>query len=136
MKLDLLFEEFYPHPPDAVWRALTDPAALATWMMPNDFEPQVGRRFSFKREATPPNTRGTIECEVLAIEPPARMVWSWLSTDEGAPNRVEFRLEPVTGGTRLILTYTGETDPYTVSRVTAGWPQRLAQLRVTLNESQ
>jgi uncharacterized protein YndB with AHSA1/START domain len=70
---------------------------------------------------------------VLALEPPARMVWSWLSTNEGAPTRVEFRLEPVAGGTRLILTHTGETDPDTASRVTAGWPQRLAQLRITLN---
>jgi uncharacterized protein YndB with AHSA1/START domain len=133
MKLELFFDEFYPHPCDDVWRALTDPTALSTWMMPNDFEPHVGRRFSFKREALPPNTRGTVECEVLALEPPSRMVWSWLSTDEGAPTRVEFRLEPVAGGTRLILTHTGEADPVTVSRVTAGWPQRFAQLRVTLN---
>jgi uncharacterized protein YndB with AHSA1/START domain len=136
MKLDLLLEEFYPHPLDAVWRALTDPAALSTWMMPNDFQPQVGRRFSFKREPPPPHKRGTVECEVLALEPPSRMVWSWLSTDEGAPTRVEFRLEPVAGGTRLILTHSGETDPTTVSRVTAGWPLRLAQLRVTLNALQ
>src|ERR1700687_2319737 len=92
MKLELFFDEFYPHPCDDVWRALTDPTALSTWMMPNDFEPHVGRRFSFKREALPPNTRGTVECEVLALEPPSRMVWSWLSTDEGAPTRVEFRL--------------------------------------------
>jgi uncharacterized protein YndB with AHSA1/START domain len=101
--------------------------------MPNDFQPQVGRRFCFKREAPPHNTRGTVECEVLALEPPSRMVWSWLSTDEGVPTRVEFRLEPVAGGTRLILKHTGETDPDIVSRVTAGWPQRLAQLRITLN---
>jgi uncharacterized protein YndB with AHSA1/START domain len=136
MKLDLSFDEFYPHPPEAVWRALTDPAALSSWLMPNDFQPQVGRRFSFKSEASPPNTGGTIECEVLALEPPSRMVWSWHGTDQVAPTRVEFRLEPVAGGTRLILTHTGERDPETVARVTAGWPKQLGRLRATLNELQ
>jgi uncharacterized protein YndB with AHSA1/START domain len=136
MKLDLLLEEFYPHALDAVWHALTDSAALSVWLMENDFEARVGRRFSFKRKSPPPNARPTIECEVLALEPPSRMVWSWLHTDEGVPTRVEFRLEPVAGGTRLILTHIGETDPDVVSGVTAGWPQKLAELRVALNELQ
>ncbi len=37
-------EVFYPHPRDKVWAALTTPEALAEWLMPNDFEPVVGKR--------------------------------------------------------------------------------------------
>ncbi len=32
-------EFFYPHPPERVWKALTDRRVLAAWMMENDFEP-------------------------------------------------------------------------------------------------
>lgn len=34
--------------PEAVWRSLTDSAALAEWMYPNDFEPRVGHHFTFR----------------------------------------------------------------------------------------
>ena len=30
-------EIFLPHPPEDVWLALTDPQALAEWLMPNNF---------------------------------------------------------------------------------------------------
>lgn len=42
----------YSHPVSAVWHALTDPAALSTWLMPNDFAPTVGQRFSSTRAQT------------------------------------------------------------------------------------
>jgi uncharacterized protein YndB with AHSA1/START domain len=127
MKLDVFLEKFYPHPIEKVWAALTDPAALGVWLMATDFEPQVGKRFAF-RDTANPAWRGWADCEVVTLEPPSRMVWSWLSTDEGVPTRVEIRLEPVTGGTRLLLTHTGETDPGAVSRLTSGWPRKLADL--------
>jgi uncharacterized protein YndB with AHSA1/START domain len=41
-----------PQPPDAVWRAITDPETLAQWMFPNDFEPRVGHRFTFRVPGT------------------------------------------------------------------------------------
>jgi uncharacterized protein YndB with AHSA1/START domain len=37
-------DSFFPHPPEKVWRALTDPELLASWLMPNDFEPRGVRR--------------------------------------------------------------------------------------------
>ncbi|HKV55894.1 MAG TPA: SRPBCC domain-containing protein [Candidatus Binataceae bacterium] len=131
MKLELFFEEIYPHPIEKVWRALTEPAALASWLMPNDFEARVGKRFTFRNEPQP-GWRGRVDCEVIALEPPVRMVWSWLGTDEGDPTQVEFRLEAVEGGTRLTLAHTGATAPAMKERLGAGWPRRLAQLRVDL----
>lgn len=38
-------------PVDRVRRALTTREALATWLMPNDFAPEVGRGFAFRVEA-------------------------------------------------------------------------------------
>jgi uncharacterized protein YndB with AHSA1/START domain len=39
-------EETYPHPPERVWRALTDPAELGSWLMPTDFTAKAGSRFT------------------------------------------------------------------------------------------
>ncbi|HEX4840964.1 MAG TPA: SRPBCC domain-containing protein, partial [bacterium] len=66
-------KEFFPHPIETVWRAFTDPAALATWLMLNDFEPRVGHRFTLRSEAVP-GWRGWIECEVLELDP--HSAWS------------------------------------------------------------
>ena len=47
-------EVLIPQPCEQVWRALTDSAALAEWMYPNDFEPRVGHHFTFR---VPPNPK-------------------------------------------------------------------------------
>jgi uncharacterized protein YndB with AHSA1/START domain len=98
----------YPQPREQVWRALTDSAALAEWMYPNDFEPRVGHRFTFR---VPPNPkRGfdgiVVHCEVLECEPPTRLTYSWAG---GAlvDTRVSFRLEAEGDGTRLVFEHSG-----------------------------
>jgi len=47
----LVVERVFPHPPEKLWRALTESPLLAQWMMNNDFEPVVGRKFQFRAEA-------------------------------------------------------------------------------------
>jgi uncharacterized protein YndB with AHSA1/START domain len=44
-------EREMPHPPERIWRALTQGLLLEEWLMENDFQPVVGHRFSFR--ATP-----------------------------------------------------------------------------------
>jgi uncharacterized protein YndB with AHSA1/START domain len=40
-------EETYPHPPERVWQALTDPAELGVWLMPTGFAALAGHKFTF-----------------------------------------------------------------------------------------
>ena len=99
MKADMLVTAVYRHPRERVWTALTSSAALAEWFMPNDFEPEVGRGFTFRTEPAP-GFDGVVHCRVLELDPPARMVWSWA----GGPieTTVTFTLEELRdGGTRL-----------------------------------
>ncbi len=72
--------------------ALTDPVALGAWLMPNDFEATLGHRFTFRTDPGP-GFDGIVHCEVLTLEPPRRMVWSW----RGGPldTTVHFTLSPV-----------------------------------------
>lgn len=135
MNLELRFKEFYPHPIAAVWAALTDPNALAVWLMRNDFEPRVGKRFTFRDEPTA-EWRGWIDCEVIALEPPCRMVWSWQSTADDQPTKVTIELRAVAGGTELTLVHSGETDPARRSRYASGWPGKFAALHSLLSTAE
>src|SRR5215472_8374023 len=107
MKLDVLLVEHFPYPVERVWRALTEPDALRSWLLDNDFEPRIGKRFNLRGREIPPRGRGWIECEVLELEKPHRMLWSWTHNGGDPPTRVEFRLQPIEGGTRLTLSHTG-----------------------------
>jgi uncharacterized protein YndB with AHSA1/START domain len=98
-----------PQPREQVWQAITDSATLAEWMFPNDFEPRVGHRFTFRVPGNPAmNFDGlTVRCEVLECDPPDRLVFSWSA---GAPvenTQVTFRLEPDGDGTRVVLEHAG-----------------------------
>ncbi|MFB6393843.1 SRPBCC domain-containing protein [Polymorphospora lycopeni] len=50
MTADIHTDAFLSHPPEKVWRALTDPDLVAAWLMPNTFEPRVGHRFTFRTD--------------------------------------------------------------------------------------
>lgn len=70
-------EMFCRHPPDRVWRALTDPKALGTWLMPNDFVPELGHRFTFRTRPIPPYFDGIVHCEVIELDPPKSLAYTW-----------------------------------------------------------
>ncbi len=83
----LVIERELPHPPEKVWRALTESQLIEEWLMKNDFQPVVGHRFNFR--STPvPNWDGIIDCEVLVVEPIrgsliAGVRWGWRALSPG-----------------------------------------------------
>jgi uncharacterized protein YndB with AHSA1/START domain len=104
MPRDLRFDIRYPYPPALVWEALTDPKAIREWLMENDFEARVGHRFRFRTKPAP-GFDGIVHCEVLEVDPPRRLRYSW----RGGPidTMVTFTLAPDGDGTRLQLDHTG-----------------------------
>ncbi|KST66535.1 SRPBCC family protein [Mastigocoleus testarum] len=92
----------YPHQPQRVWEVLTDSRALAAWLMENNFEPKVGHRFQFKH-TTLPGTNVTIDCEVIELDEPKRISYTWKDSLMCQPSIVTWTLEPVEDGTRLRL---------------------------------
>ena len=60
----VVVERDIPHPPEKVWRALTQPHLIAEWLMRNDFVPAIGHRFNLQGD-----WGGVLDCEVLSIEP-------------------------------------------------------------------
>lgn len=95
-------EVFYPYPLERVWKVLTDRRALANWMMENDFEPKLGHKFRFYSQPLPGLTT-TIQCEVVELEEPNRLVYTWQEFPTAEPSLVVWTLTTVAGGTQLRL---------------------------------
>jgi uncharacterized protein YndB with AHSA1/START domain len=135
MRLDVSMEEMFPVPVARVWHALTDSQMISRWLMTtHDFQPEVGARFTLRGEAQA-SCHGQVECEVVELSPPDRMVWSWSNADDPGPTRLVIELEAHGEGTRMRLRHTGEADESTVTGTTAGWVVKLGQLSEVLRAS-
>ena len=129
-------EVFLAHPPEDVWLALTDPQALAEWLMPNNFEPVVGRKFRFHVDPMPGPYPGGSECEVLEVEAPRRLVYSWSCTRKDQSKAhppatvVTWTLTAEPGGTRLVLEHSGlEHETFFLRfSMNMGWKRMIAKL--------
>jgi uncharacterized protein YndB with AHSA1/START domain len=123
----LVIEREMPHPPEKVWRALTQGSLIEAWLMKNDFQPVVGHRFSFR--STPvPGWDGVIESEVQVIEPNSRLSYSWGTM--GTMSVVTWTLTPTKAGTHLRMEQTGfrsEQDA-AYKGATYGWTKFIGNL--------
>jgi uncharacterized protein YndB with AHSA1/START domain len=108
MTRDITVEVDLPHPREAVWLALTDPAALAEWMMPvQDFEPVVGQRFTVHAKPMP-GWDGVVHCAVTTVDEPHTLAYTWRGSSMRATTEVVWTLtEPGPGRTRLLLRHNG-----------------------------
>lgn len=126
-------EIHFPHSPEEVWRALTNSAALAEWLYPNDFVPRVGHRFSFR---VPPNPQakfdGIVYCEVLTCTAPSELIYSWVAVGGEVDTRVSYRLEPDGNGTRMIFEHSGFENQQAFKGAEYGWTLMLAKLAKVL----
>jgi uncharacterized protein YndB with AHSA1/START domain len=118
--------------PEAVWRSLTDSASLAAWMYPNDFEPRVGHRFTFRVPPKPRLESGLIvRCEVLECVPPTALAFTWV-VDDFLDTRVSYRLEPDGTGTRVLFEHTGFEQEAALGGAEFGWKLMHDELANTL----
>ncbi|CAN5712617.1 SRPBCC domain-containing protein [soil metagenome] len=129
----LIVERTMPHPPEKIWRALTSGPMMETWLMKNDFQPVLGHRFNFR--ATPMmGWNGVTDCEVLAVEEPHRLVYSWNASGEqaegGLKTVVSWTLTPVDGGTAVRMEQSGfrPEDEGGYRSMGGGWPGILGRL--------
>jgi uncharacterized protein YndB with AHSA1/START domain len=100
----LVIERVFPHPPEKLWRALTESPLLAQWLLQNDFEPTVGHKFQFRNQPMP-NWDGVIDCEVLVVEPLKQLSYTWSAL--GLDSVVLFTLTPAEGGAHLRMEHSG-----------------------------
>ena len=63
----LVIEREMAHPPEKIWRALTQGPLIEEWLMENDFQPVVGHRFRLRTNPMP-HWNGVIESPILGGE--------------------------------------------------------------------
>jgi uncharacterized protein YndB with AHSA1/START domain len=125
----VVVEREFPHPPEKVWRALTQPHLMEEWLMQNDFQSVVGHRFRLRGD-----WGGVLDCEVLEIEPHETLSYTWNHAHEDAAfdlkSVVVFRLTRTSKGTRLRMEQTGfrPEQKQAFGGARAGWRQFLDKL--------
>lgn len=127
---DIIVEGVLPHAPEVVWKALTTAELIGRWLMPNDFEPVVGRRFTFQSQPMG-DWDGVVQCEVLEAVAPSRLVYSWKGGSDSNPaygstldSIVVWTLTPEDGGTRVRLAHAGFRSPgndFAYQAMSPGW---------------
>lgn len=92
-------EREFAHPPEKIWRALTQPHLIEAWLMKNDFVPVLHHRFKLSADW------GSVDCEVLEIEPNRSLSYTWAAM--GLDSVVTWTLTPAGAGTHLKMEQTG-----------------------------
>jgi uncharacterized protein YndB with AHSA1/START domain len=134
----IVIERVMPHPPEKIWRALTQSDLITQWLMKNDFQATVGYRFTFR--ATPmPGWKGVTNCEVVTVEPPYRLVYRWgdgTESDSGLKTVVTWTLTPQSSGTLVRMEQSGFRleDEAGFKGMGGGWPRILEQLEHIIEE--
>ena len=123
------------HPPEKLWRALTQPHLIEEWLMKNDFVAVVGQRFNLRGD-----WGGVLDCEVLAIEPNRKLSYSWNYVHADAAfnlaSVVTFTLTPTRTGTHLRMEQSGfrPDQKQAFGGANVGWQKFMAKLEQVLDK--
>ena len=124
----VVVEREVPHPPEKIWRALTQPHLIEEWLMKNDFRPVVGHRFNLRGD-----WGGVLDCEVLAVEPNKTLSYTWGAM--GLESVVTWTLTPTSTGTHLRMEQSGfrpDQQQQAYQGAKYGWQKFLAALEQVL----
>jgi uncharacterized protein YndB with AHSA1/START domain len=127
----VVVEREIPHPPEKIWRALTQPHLIEEWLMNNNFESIVGHRFNLRRNPKP-DLNIVIDCQVLVVEPNKTLSYTWAAYD--LESVVTWTLTPTSTGTRLRMEQSGfrPDQKQAYGGASAGWRQFFAVLEQVL----
>ncbi|MFE4075477.1 SRPBCC domain-containing protein [Peribacillus sp. YIM B13477] len=116
-------------PIQKVWDTVFTAEGIASWFMPNDFQPKVGHEFHVQ------SPFGPSPCKVTELDAPHRLSFSW-DTDGWF---ISFLLKEVDGKTEFTLIHGGWKEPDTIltkpnekssvirDRMNHGWEQIVNQ---------
>jgi uncharacterized protein YndB with AHSA1/START domain len=126
--LSVVVEREIAHPPEKVWRALTQPHLVEEWLMKSDIRPEAGHSFTLS------GPWGSVDCMMLDVEEPERLSYRWNHSHENPAfaleSTVTFTLTKTTAGTLLRMEQVGfrahQKQAFHGAR--GGWTQHLANL--------
>jgi uncharacterized protein YndB with AHSA1/START domain len=123
----VVVEREIPHPPEKIWRALTEGPLIEEWLMKVDFQPVVGHRFNLRADW------GAVDCQVLAVEPNKTLSYTWAAY--GLESVVVWTLTPTSTGTHLRMEHSGfgADQQAAYQGATYGWQKFIGNLERVLS---
>lgn len=116
-------------PPERVWRAFTDPAALNGWFWPHlDGRAEVDLRVGGGYRIVGPKAGIEVAGEYLEIDPPKRLVFTWRWGEEEERSLVTLEVTVAAGGTLLSIVHDQFADPTSRDAHHQGWNDCLDRL--------
>jgi uncharacterized protein YndB with AHSA1/START domain len=130
MTTDLEISRTLAAPVDAVWRALTEPGALAAWFWPDRFATtvEVDLRVGGRYRIDGPGAGMAVTGEYVAVDEPARLVSTWRWDGEPDETLVTSTLTAVGAATELVVVHERFTDDAVRDRHAQGWSDCLGRL--------
>ena len=117
----LSFEFDLAHPPEKVWRALTDPALLSEWLLPVvGLQLEPGPAFTFRAQPVG-GWDGTVHGRLLEVDAPRTLRMGWVVGD--LDTVVTFTIKPTPSGTHLSIVHAGfkPSQKQNVAGARYGW---------------
>jgi len=125
----VVVERDIAHPPEKIWRALTQPHLIEAWLMKNDFKPVVDQKFTLSGDW------GSVDCQVREVEPNRTLSYTWAAM--GLESIVTWTLTPTSKGTHLRMEQSGfrSDQEQAFQGAKYGWNQFFGNLEKVLAQA-
>jgi uncharacterized protein YndB with AHSA1/START domain len=104
MQKQLKLERIFKHPAKKIWNAISKADEIGKWFLKADFKVEVGYNYTFTHEDT------KIRGEVLEVDEPTKLVYTWEVEGSGVASTVTWMLEEKGDETELIIEHISEGD--------------------------
>lgn len=127
--------------PDVVWTYLTEQKKLGQWFHPSSADLTEGHDYELMQSQQDGSTKKVCWGKVVSMDKPHSMEWTFTITPlAGAMTTVHWKLEAISGGTRLTLTHEGISDAAGDSAMglllalDKGWDEHFMSMRTAIAE--
>ncbi len=121
-----------------VWSAISERPKLEMWFLENTFSTEEGKAFEFF-DKPGEKWKGVYHCEVLSVQPPYNLAYSWVHKKLRFTTYVWWRLNTIHGSTVLEIEHSGFkglTGLISLFFYSRFWDSKLKNLLVYLSKQQ
>jgi uncharacterized protein YndB with AHSA1/START domain len=122
-------------PPDRVFHAWTDPAALAAWFWPRpawastyEVDLRVGGRYRFATTGLPEGENFAVRGVFRVVQPPELLVYTWYWDGDPGESLVTVRFLDRNGATELVLDHEELASEERAVAFREGWESVIERL--------
>lgn len=129
--------QWFPHPIDKVWRALTETKQVSQWLAPTDFKGEKGAKYSLH---SPKEECNVVE-GIVKEASPYTLIYSWVALNhKEVETEVTWKLTEEKNGTTVhmihsgILKYEKLAGEEMFASFSGGWNRCFIQIGELLNQ--